>query len=78
MPIYDYRCRQCGEVCEVFLRSVDGEPGKCPNCGSEGLERLISTFSVLGGGLGEGSTCCGRDSPCESPPCSADDICRRW
>ena len=78
MPIYDYRCCQCGQVCEVFLRSLDAEPGKCPNCGSEGLERLVSTFSVLGGGLGEGSTCCGRDSPCESPPCSTDDVCRRW
>ena len=78
MPIYDYRCRQCGQVCEVFLRSLDAKPAKCPNCGSEGLERLVSAFSVLGGGLGEGSTCCGRDSPCESPPCSTDDICRRW
>jgi putative FmdB family regulatory protein len=77
MPIYDYRCRQCGGVCEIFLRSLDGEPAKCPHCGSEGLERLVSTFRVLGSGLGEGSTCCGRDTRCESPPCSADDVCRR-
>jgi putative FmdB family regulatory protein len=77
MPIYDYRCGQCGEVCEVFQRSQDEKPARCPSCGSESLERLVSTFSVLGSGLGEGSTCCGRDTPCESPPCSADDVCRR-
>jgi putative FmdB family regulatory protein len=77
MPIYDYRCGQCGQVYEVFQRSQDEKPAKCPNCGSESLERLVSTFSVLGGGLGEGSTCCGRDTRCESPPCSADDVCRR-
>jgi putative FmdB family regulatory protein len=78
MPIYDYRCGQCGEVCEVFERSQGHKPDKCPSCGSESLERLVSTFSVLGSGASEGATCCGRDSPCESPPCSADDVCRRW
>jgi putative FmdB family regulatory protein len=77
MPIYDYRCRQCGQVCEVFQRTLDAKPGKCPSCGSETLERLISAFSVLGSGAGEGTTCCGRDTPCDSPPCSADDVCRR-
>ena len=77
MPIYDYRCRQCGEVCEVFLRNPDGEAGKCPNCGSESLERLVSTFSVLESGTSDGTTCCGRDTRCESPPCSTDDVCWR-
>jgi putative FmdB family regulatory protein len=78
MPIYDYRCRQCGEVCEVFQRSQDEKSASCPSCGSASLERLVSTFSVLGSGPSEGITCCGRDSPCESPPCSTDDVCRRW
>jgi putative FmdB family regulatory protein len=77
MPIYDYRCRQCGQVCEVFLRSQDERPVKCPSCGSERLERQVSTFSVLGSGSSEGTTCCGRDTRCESPPCSADDVCWR-
>jgi putative FmdB family regulatory protein len=77
MPIYDYRCCQCGEVSEVFLRSPEGEPGKCTSCGSENLEKEISAFHVLGAGISEDSTCCGRDTPCDSPPCSADDVCRR-
>jgi len=77
MPIYDYRCGQCGQVCEVFQRSRDEKPAKCPSCGSEGLERLVSAFSVLGSGTSGGTTCCGRDTRCDSPPCSADDVCRR-
>ena len=77
MPVYDYKCRQCGQVCELFLRSQDERRVKCPNCGGESLERLVSAFSVLGSGTGEGSTCCGRDTRCDTPPCSADDVCRR-
>jgi len=77
VPIYDYKCRQCGQVCEVFQRSQDERPVKCPNCGGESLERLISTFRVLGSGTSEGATCCGRDTRCDSPPCSVDDVCRR-
>jgi putative FmdB family regulatory protein len=77
MPIYDYKCRQCGEVSEVFLRTQEAKVGQCPNCGSESLERLVSAFSVLGGRIDEGSTCCGRDTPCDIPPCSTDDVCRR-
>jgi putative FmdB family regulatory protein len=77
MPIYDYECRQCGQRCEVFLRTQEAKAGRCPGCGSASLERLVSTFSVLGGEHSEGGTCCGRDTRCDSPPCSADDICRR-
>ena len=77
MPIYDYRCRRCGAVSEVFLRSPDAEPAKCPNCGSESLERLPSAFGVLHTGTGEATTCCGRDTRCDSPPCSSDNVCRR-
>jgi len=62
MPIYDYKCRQCGQLCEVFLRSQDERPVKCPNCGGESLERLVSAFSVLGSETSEGSTCCGRET----------------
>jgi putative FmdB family regulatory protein len=77
MPIYDYRCRQCGQVREVFQRSQGEKPAECPSCGSESLERLVSTFSVLGSETSEGGTCCGRDTRCESPPCSTDNVCRR-
>ena len=78
MPIYDYRCRECGRVSEVFLRSLEGEVIKCPHCGSEDVDKLFSaSYMIRMGEAGGGSTCCGRDSRCDTPPCSTDDVCRR-
>ncbi len=50
MPIYEYRCLNCGEVfSHLFLRSTDAtgqEP--CSACGSEHTRRLISSFAIGG------------------------------
>jgi putative FmdB family regulatory protein len=50
MPIYEYRCAQCGRRPSIFFRSlasVEANPA-CPNCGSHSLTRLISrTAQVL-------------------------------
>ena len=44
MPIYDYRCKQCGHDFELLvLRSTVAQ---CPLCRSEDLEQLLSGFSV--------------------------------
>jgi putative FmdB family regulatory protein len=78
MPIYDYRCRQCGQVHEVFAQKTDAAPAKCPSCGAEDLEKLLSSFNVVSDtARAGGKTCCGREERCEAPPCSADDVCRR-
>ena len=78
MPIYEYKCQECGEVSEIFLRSADGQVARCPNCGSHNLDRLLSIPSLLkGGATASGTTCCGRTERCETPPCSTEDICRR-
>ena len=45
VPIYEYRCRQCGEKFEV--RQSIGEDGSrlnCPKCKGENPERLFSLF----------------------------------
>ena len=42
MPIYDYRCNQCGKVSEVLVRSPHADGVKCPVCGSQTVERIIS------------------------------------
>ena len=78
MPVYEYRCRDCGRVREVFQRSAGTDSLTCPDCGSERLERLLSTFTVVNPAVGGGATtCCGRDSRCDSPPCSTGDTCWR-
>lgn len=77
MPIYDYRCRECGRVSEVFVRTSTGEV-RCPHCGGEDMERLVSaSYMIKMDAEAPGTTCCGRTERCETPPCSSGDVCRR-
>ncbi len=80
MPIYEYKCEECGAVTERLQKSMQHEEKPtCSQCGSSRTARILSTpfVSVKGGSSSQGVTCCGRDTPCETPPCAADDICRR-
>ena len=47
MPIYEYRCTQCGKISE-FLVGIGSEDTelKCRHCGSEELVKMISTSFV--------------------------------
>ena len=46
MPIYEYRCLECGKVSSVLTRSVGlaVEPA-CVHCASSNMRRLISSFA---------------------------------
>jgi putative FmdB family regulatory protein len=79
MPIYEYKCNECGEVQEVLHKNVQNiETVNCIKCGSEDLTRLISTANVSVGRISsKGLTCCGREERCSTPPCSGDSVCRR-
>lgn len=52
MPMYDFACRECGEVFEKKLKmSESSDPQICPTCGSGDTRRHMSTaFAVAGGG----------------------------
>jgi len=53
MPIYEYRCLDCGKISEIFLRSPRSESIECPICGSKNLERLLSaSYAIKMGALG--------------------------
>lgn len=45
MPIYEYRCHGCMKKFSVLVLSVSRTTLKCPDCGGNDLERLISTFA---------------------------------
>ncbi len=50
MPIYEYRCQECGEVfSHLFLVSTAAAgQTQCSACGSEQTQRLISSFAIGG------------------------------
>jgi putative FmdB family regulatory protein len=79
MPIYEYKCRSCGQVSEFLVHSwSESEDLRCPKCGSHSLDRLLSIPSLLKEKSNPpGSTCCGRTERCETPPCSTGGHCRR-
>ena len=54
MPIYEYKCKKCGETFETLVR--DGQKPSCPHCKSKRLEKLISGFGV---GSSKSSGCAG-------------------
>ncbi|MFC1944540.1 zinc ribbon domain-containing protein [Chloroflexota bacterium] len=78
MPIYDFKCQECGTVSEILYRSLDSQANHCPSCGSESMEKLFSaSYTVRREASAPGATCCGKVERCETPPCSTDDGCRR-
>ena len=52
MPIYEYECRDCGEMTEVIHKVSDPALTDCPSCGAGGLTKLVSAagFRLAGGG----------------------------
>lgn len=46
MPIYEFRCQDCGRLSSVFTRTVAAtvEP-RCSHCGSARLEKAVSRFA---------------------------------
>jgi putative FmdB family regulatory protein len=52
VPIYEYRCASCNAVIEVKQSMSDAKLTKCPTCGKNDLNRLISSTSFIlkGGG----------------------------
>lgn len=52
MPIYEYRCSDCGHRLEALQRLADSPLLVCPSCGKESLVKLISAvgFQLKGSG----------------------------
>jgi putative FmdB family regulatory protein len=82
MPTYEYKCEKCEHRFEKFQRMTDEPLTNCPKCNGP-VHRLISPgagiiFKESGMYTGDykhqircgnEQTCCGRNTPCETPPC---------
>jgi putative FmdB family regulatory protein len=64
MPIFEYKCGQCGHVMEVLQKSRTAEKPTCENCGGSDLKKLLSGFAV---GKTSASPAC--DSCFDGPAC---------
>ena len=50
MPIFEYRCKDCGEKFETLVYSTsDTGDIECPECGSTQTEKQMSMFASSGG-----------------------------
>lgn len=63
MPIYEFKCKKCGNVFEhLCFKTSDKDQAPCPNCGHKKSDLLMSAFSSAsskntGQGLNGPSSC---------------------
>ena len=71
MPIFEFRCNECGVVFEkLFFHSEEKVDMACPGCQSPSFERVMSRArSVPGGGPG------GKKPRVTSRSCSPSNQC---
>jgi putative FmdB family regulatory protein len=64
MPIYEFRCANCGSIQEfIFTGSDDNVDIKCRECNGEELERVLSSTNYsMGGSSGSCATPSGASS----------------
>ncbi len=76
MPIYEFRCLKCNDVFEILMvGSKDEVELKCPHCGAEDLERILSTASYnVGFSRGESRGPKFQSRECASGTCSTIDL----
>jgi putative FmdB family regulatory protein len=56
MPIYEFRCTECGQVFEeLIMRSSDQADLTCPRCAARTVERVLSSCCVGGSADGSGA-----------------------
>ncbi len=48
MPIYEYKCRLCGQFFEKLVFNSD-EKVSCPKCKADDVDKQVSGFSVGNG-----------------------------
>jgi putative FmdB family regulatory protein len=72
MPIYEYKCEDCGTKFEKLIRR-SGDAVACPSCGHDHLKTELSTFSAHAGGS---ATKQSSEMPrCGGGMCPTPDLC---
>ena len=67
MPIFEYRCQECGTKYEVLHKSAENQNDIiCPKCSSSNNKKLLSTFSASMGDSGYSESSCATGN-CDVP-----------
>ncbi|MBW2574180.1 MAG: zinc ribbon domain-containing protein [Deltaproteobacteria bacterium] len=76
MPIYEFKCLKCEEFIEMLIMNQDDEVElKCPKCGGEELERVLSTTSYnMGYGPGTSAGAKSQTRTCPSGSCTTYEV----
>lgn len=73
MPIYEYRCKECGKNFEEMQKFSDKPIKTCKYCSGKNVEKLISASSFVLKGSGWHATDYGKkERPKKEAPCSAE------
>ena len=76
MPIYEFKCLKCQEYFELLVMSQDEELElRCPKCGFENFERIISTTNyAMSSGSGPSQKVSAKTRNCSTGTCTTYDI----
>ncbi len=72
MPIFEYRCEDCGSSFEKLVRR--GDAVDCPSCGKAHLTQQMSVFSAHANGKPQAAPQMGG---CAGGMCQTPDLCGR-
>ncbi|MTI81207.1 MAG: zinc ribbon domain-containing protein [Firmicutes bacterium] len=53
MPIYDFKCKDCGEKFTVMVSISEKDKVKCPECDCDNIQQLMSGFFTKGNSCGD-------------------------
>lgn len=75
MPIYEFKCLECGAAMEILLMNKQEEVElACSQCGSGNLERILSAASHAVSGGGHDSAASSQTRTCSSGSCTTYTI----
>ncbi len=63
MPIFEYRCKECGATFEKLILGSLTTEVKCPECNSNNVTKLLSPFSTGNTSKSGNTGSCSTSSP---------------
>jgi len=62
MPIFEFKCTDCGKEFELLISNSDKDKVKCPEYSSANIKQMLSLFNAGGRGMSYSSSNCGNSS----------------